>query len=112
MNKTKIYFIECRTGCSCCANENHYRGPYYIKRDAERRISFFETGPWWPISSQYANRGIYDIVEISCEDLGDGRFIIGDRVYDGCEIVFMEINKDGSLTCGNQDRDYFSSELY
>ena len=104
----KIYVIECRTGCSCCSNENHYRGPYKTKEDAERRIAYFKSpeSKYWPLASQYSRRGNYSIEETTCEPISGDRYIInGDRVMYGLE--FVEVNSDG--TVANNDAERFDT---
>jgi hypothetical protein len=80
--KTTVYIIECRTGCTCCSGENHYRGPFstiHMAKHAETLLR--ESGI---IGSQYAPSGVFTISEMSCERLPDGRLIIGgDRVVSG-----------------------------
>ncbi len=84
----KSFFIYCSTGCSCCNNENHYRGPFSSRSVAEERIKYYREHPI--LASQYAKRGVYDIEPweqlsngYETEQLPDGRLIINDRVYAG-----------------------------
>ena len=107
-----LYFIECRTGCSCCWDENHYRGPYKTKEDAKKRIAHFKApdSKYWPVASQYSKRGNYDIEEAETENIAGGRIIMNDRVYDADELVLKELNEDGSLD--DERSDYFQKELY
>ena len=102
----KIFRIEARTGCSCCSDENHYRGPYKTREDAERRVKFYleEEGDkkYWPIGSQYARRGRYTIEEHLAEILPGNRWIIEDRVYKVAP--FIEIAEDGSSEQNNEER--------
>ena len=90
----KAYLIDCHTGCTCCSNENHYRGPYETKEIAQKRIDFFYHGAWAPLASQYAKRGCYYIEEVDYEVLQDGRVILDDRVYKDLE--FIKLEEDGS----------------
>lgn len=103
----KIYLIYCSTGCSCCCDENHYRGPYKSKEDAEKRISYFysKDSKFWPLASQYARCGRYSIEEHSYEKLPDGRVIINEeRVYK--DFTFIPLNEDGSLD--NNDLEFIN----
>ena len=114
MKKFKVWFISASTGCTCCSSENHYRGPYKTKEDAERRINYYRTSDqktgYWPLASQFSRRGNYSVYEIYCEPISDDRFIIGEeRVVD--YLSFVEVNEDGSVK-GSDNVEYFSSELY
>jgi hypothetical protein len=86
---TKAFIIECRTGCSCCSGENHYRGPFKTREEAERKIANYKERRL--LSSQYSERGNYSIEESDAEILPDGRIIIDDFVCAG----FAEDNPDG-----------------
>lgn len=101
------YVIECRTGCSCCSYDNHYRGPYKTKEDAENRIKYFMSGDYYPVASQYAKRGRYSIEEVTIEEISGGRFIINDShvVHD---LDFVTVNSDGDIgnSCGGPEHDY------
>lgn len=76
-----LFLIECRTGCTCCSNENHYRGPYSTRQIAEKRVEEFKAMPL--LASQYARQGRYEIEEHEAEQLPDGRLICGSKVYEG-----------------------------
>lgn len=99
----KVYLIHCGTGCTCCNNENHYRGPYKTKEEAKKRIHYFYYGNWYPLASQYARRGRYSVKECYYEEISGNRVIIGDKVYSGIE--FIKLNENGSLN--PEDSDYF-----
>ncbi len=80
MTEQTCFLIECRTGCTCCSDENHYRGPFSTREIAERAVKTYEDIRL--LASQYAERGRYSIEEVSLELLPDGRMIIGgDRVW-------------------------------
>ena len=101
METTKVYTIEARTGCSCCSDDNHYRGFYRTREDAERRIQFYLTSSgsnlYYPLGSQYAHRGRYSVQEDQIEILPDGRWIFeGSRVIDNGN--FIDVAADGSAT--------------
>lgn len=75
----KSYIIHCSTGCSCCNEENHYRGPYKAQKDAEDAKAGFQLNKL--LASQYAPEGRYSIEEHEAEELPDGRIIIGRRIF-------------------------------
>jgi hypothetical protein len=94
----KIYLIYASTGCTCCSEENHYRGPYKSKEDCEKRIKYYKTSNYWPVASQYSQRGNYSIKEYSLEEISKDRYIVGGvHVYSKGEISFIEVNEDGTL---------------
>jgi hypothetical protein len=101
----KIYVIEAHTGCSCCAYENHYRGPYRTHEDAEKRVAAYyaENSNYWPLASQYARRGHYDIRTMTVEEISGGRFIL-----DGLTVVaglkFINVRDDGTVANVNDER--------
>ena len=105
-----IYLIHARTGCTCCSGENHYRGPYRTHDDAARRKAYYldaKSSEYPPVASQYARRGVYDIVEVRVEGLPDDRVILnGERVFP--KLTFIEVQPDGSAE-GNEE---FCKHLY
>ena len=105
---TTIFLIHARTGCTCCSSENHYRGPFRTREDAERRKAYYldSRNKSNPLASQYAPRGCYDIVPVQVEELPDGRVIVEDeRVFPA--LTFAEVAPDGS----GYDEE-FCKELY
>jgi len=73
----KAWLIECQTGCSCCSGDNHYFGPYRTKDEAKaQRTRWLNGEEPNPLASQYARRGIYDLMEVEAEELPDGRVIL------------------------------------
>lgn len=92
-----IWLIHCRTGCTCCSYENHYRGPYRTKDDADRRVASFldAKSEYWPLGSQYAPRGKYVVYPCTAEPISGGRFIVHDRVLR--ELHFVDVAEDGSV---------------
>lgn len=79
MIRTTAYLVECRTGCSCCAEENHWRGPFSSQDAADKAVESFKAMPL--LASQFSRTGVYSIRPATCEILDDGRMIIdGDRV--------------------------------
>ena len=102
---TKIFLIRARTGCTCCSEENHYRGPYRTYEDAQRRIEYYLhlDSKYWPLASQYAKRGTYSIVELTVEEISEGRYIIdGDTVVSS--IAFVAVGDDGTVDDDNKER--------
>jgi len=106
----KAYMIECRTGCTCCCDENHYRGFYRTKEDAKHRISYYQLpeSKFWPLASQFARRGNYSIEEAEIEDLNDGRYILNDKILHSLD--FVDVKEDGSIE--NNEDEYLFSCLY
>jgi hypothetical protein len=100
MEATKVYTIRAMTGCSCCHDENHERGFYRTKEDAERRINFYLTSSgkelYYPLASQFARRGRYSIEDYDVEILPDGRWIIEKHVIENP--IFIDVALDGSAT--------------
>jgi len=87
MNTSEAYLVYCSTGCTCCWEENHYRGPYKSKEDAEARVQ-------WLYDHTYAKKGRYQVQDWGdAEILDDGRVIVCTRVYDD----FVTVNPDGSV---------------
>ena len=77
----KVYLIHCRTGCTCCSNENFLEGPFIEKWHAEEKMEQYRKGIDNPLASQYAKYGSYALIEETAEVLPDGRAIIGNRVF-------------------------------
>jgi hypothetical protein len=93
-----IYLIHAGTGCTCCSSENHHRGPYRTREDAERRIAYYNApeSKFWPLASQYARRGRYSIVEKNIEPISANRFILDER-YVLYGLDFIEVKEDGAV---------------
>jgi len=109
--KRTIFLIRCSTGCSCCWGENHWRGPYKTKADADRRVASFRApdSKFWPVASQYSRRGNYTVREVEMELLPDGRAIVDSEVLD--EVAeFIEVADDGSVADNKAER--FDLECY
>lgn len=104
-----LWLIKCRTGCTCCSGENHFRGPYRDKESAERRRDSFlaKDSKFWPVASQYARRGSYSIACYQAEPITKGRFILDDLVVG--DIRFVEVAEDGSVDDNEAER--FDLEL-
>jgi len=111
MKTIEAYMIECRTGCSCCSDENHYRGFYKTEEEANKRIQYYysPSSKFWPLASQYAARGRYSVEKISIEEIGDGRFILNDdKILHS--LNFVELNEDGSIS--SNESEYLFSYIY
>jgi hypothetical protein len=107
----KAYIIACGTGCTCCSSENHYRGFYHTKEDAERRIAYYLSpeSKFWPLSSQYARRGCYSAEEVDLEAISGDRYILnGEKLVHS--LVFIEVNADGTIS--EQADEYLFSDLF
>jgi len=111
MEHSKIYIISARTGCSCCSDENHYRGPYRSKQDAERRIASYKSpdSKYWPLSSQYSSRGNYSIFDVDLEMLPDGRCIL-DEHYVTDNLKFIDVNEDGTINIDPNNEHFYELE--
>jgi hypothetical protein len=81
MDKITVYFIEARTGCTCCSYENFMEGPYTDKDDAQAIIDKWSAGDENPLASQFAKYGWYHLETYEAELLPDGRIIVDDRVF-------------------------------
>ena len=97
----KVYIIYCNTGCTCCSDENHIRGFYKTREDAEKRVAYYkdEKSKYWPLASQYARRGAYCVTEVDVEVISDNRVILENRVL---PFNLVELNEDGTLD-NNED---------
>lgn len=71
------YIVKVSTGCTCCSNENFMDGPYRRKDSAEARGTFHKIHR--TLSSQYAEDGHQNVIEIPYEIAGD--WIILDERY-------------------------------
>lgn len=80
MTTGKAYVVHCSTGCSCCSNENHYRGPFPSHEAADVAVEKYRE--LRILASQYSPRGEYRVEEFDCEFLPDGRIIIERTVFD------------------------------
>ena len=86
--KKKVWYIECRTGCSCCADENFDQGFYDNPEEPQALIDKWLTGDGNPLASQYARHGRYILHETKAEILPDGRWIVKGKVFDADEVEF------------------------
>lgn len=103
----KMYLIYAGTGCTCCNDDNHYRGPYKTKEDAERRISYYyhKDSKYWPLASQFASRGHYSVKEIEIERLPDGRYILDGSIVVS-DLNFIIVNEKGIIENDKAERYY------
>ena len=101
----QVFTILCRTGCTCCSGENHYRGPYKTRGDAERRVAHFlnDKNSFCPVASRYARRGRYTAYESKMEILDDGRAILASEVLDKTP-AFVEVRPDGTVADNRAER--------
>lgn len=89
---TSAFVVYASTGCTCCNNENHYRGPWRSREKVEEAVTRYRQERL--LASQYALRGNYSIREVAAEILPDGRVILdGTRVVPG----FAEDTNDDYL---------------
>lgn len=102
----KVYTISCSTGCSCCRDDNHLRGFYKTREDAERRIAYFKSpeSKYWPLASQYARRGCYRINEEDAELISNNRVILNNNyVYN---LNFIDVKEDGTVENNDEEQLY------
>lgn len=99
----KLYVIYCGTGCTCCNYENHYRGFYKTRDDAQKRIDYFldPNATHNPVGSQYARKGHYSISEVKVELISDDRMIIDYKHVFNIDKI-REINENGSINGDDQ----------
>lgn len=109
--KIKVYVIGARTGCTCCSDQNHYRGLFKTREEAEKRKSYYlaKDSKYWPLASQYAPRGRYSVSEFEVEVLPDGRFIVDTRVL--AVPKFITVGEDGSVE-NNEDERIYDLDYY
>lgn len=93
----KLFLIHCSTGCSCCHEYNHYRGPYESREAAQRRVDFFldEKVRNNPVASQFAPKGYYHISEHEAEKIKHGRIIVSNRVFPFSG--FIPVDENGKI---------------
>lgn len=81
--KINVWYIACRTGCSCCSYENFNQGFYKTEKEALEVATKWSKGIDNPLASQYAKYGRYRVVKCDAEVLPDGRMIVDEyKVYD------------------------------
>ena len=110
MQSFTAYIIECSTGCSCCSNENHSRGPYRTKADAKRRKNYYLSpdSKFCPIASQIAPSGQYVIKEISIETITNNRYIVNNDYLMHGTCYYVNVEADGTIK--DNDSEIFREE--
>jgi len=71
------FFIECRTGCTCCASNNKIFGPFLTLELAKEKAESLRNQSF--LSSQYAPNGIYNIHLLEMEEFQDKLFSMEDN---------------------------------
>lgn len=89
--KKKVWYIECRTGCSCCADQNFDQGFYDNPDEPQALIDKWLAGKGNPLASQYAKYGRYHLCETEAEILPDGRWIVDGTVFDADEVEYAGV---------------------
>ena len=84
-SKKQVWYIECRTGCSCCAHENFEQGFY---DNPEEPKAIIEKWRRCDLASQYARYGCYRLVEAEAEILPDGRWIVNGTVFEADKVKY------------------------
>lgn len=80
IQKIQVWFVEARTGCTCCADENFETGPFATEALAEDCVRDYTRRR--RLSSQYSRTGVYRVLgPENAEELPDGRIIVDDRVF-------------------------------
>jgi len=99
----KIFFVYCSTGCSCCSNENHYRGPFSTREIAQKRAEFYRKVPI--LASQYASRGSYEIISHKAIIIDspfadrDGFMVFDSIILDEAGRYFLKFEDNTSISC-------------
>ena len=101
--KEELYIIHCSTGCTCCSYENHTRGFFKSKEDANKRIEYYNSkdSSFWPLGSQYAARGRYSVEAVTARIIDEETIIIEE--YDSVvhSLYIVKLNEDGSIEDNN-----------
>lgn len=84
--KRDVWYIEARTGCTCCANDNFEQGFYFNEEEPKKIIEEWNKGNGNPLGSQFAKYGRYHLCKAEAEMLPDGRMIIDNTVFDADEV--------------------------
>ena len=82
----KVWYIDCRTGCTCCAYENFDYGFFLNPEEPQELINKWSKGIGNPLASQYAKFGRYYLEETEAEILPDGRWIVEGTVFELDEV--------------------------
>ena len=89
--KKKVWYIECCTGCSCCADQNFDQGFYDNPEEPQALIDKWLKGDGNPLASQYARYGRYRLCEAEAEILPDGRWIVDSKVFKAYEVEYAGV---------------------
>ena len=81
-----VWWIECKTGCSCCAGDNFDLGFWDNPDEPQAWIDQWRQGIDNPLGSQYAKYGVYWLNKSEAEILPDGRWIVEDTVFSAEEV--------------------------
>lgn len=97
--KCEAFVVLCSTGCTCCANEDMYYGPFRTEDDAiEAAIEHHSRRT---LASQYADNGVYYIEKVQVQQIYEDRAIIGNSVV---EIFKNEKGIFGNYYLGQENR--------
>ena len=88
--KKQVWWIECRTGCSCCADENFDYGFFLNEEEPKALIGKWSKGIDNPLASQYAKYGRYYLDSSEAEILPDGRWIVEGTVFEPDEVEYPQ----------------------
>lgn len=83
----KVWYIECITGCTCCAGDNFDQGFYDNEEEPKAIIERWSKGDGNPLASQFAKYGRYYLHECEAEILPDERWIVEGTVFDADEVA-------------------------
>lgn len=72
-----LYFVRVSTGCSCCREQNFIEGPYRSRDEAQKWCEHHHKRA--TLSSQFADNGHQDIIELEYERAGN--WLIIDKQY-------------------------------
>lgn len=95
-----VFFIEAETGCTCCCSEDHTRGPFKTKEEADRRIAYYlnPESPYAPLASQYAPQGRYRVRVATVEDISGDRVIVDESwVFGPEDFGYVTVQSDGTI---------------
>lgn len=87
--KKKVWWIECYTGCTCCADQNFDQGFYFDEETPKAIIEKWSKGIGNPLASQYAKFGRYHLNSGEAEFLPDGRMLLEGSVFEPDEVEFV-----------------------
>ena len=88
--KKKVWWIECYTGCSCCADQNFDIGFFLDEEEPKAFIEKWSKGIGNPLASQYAKYGRYHLASSEAEILPDGRWIVEGTVFEPDEVEYPQ----------------------